>query len=130
MLKYVENAIPMEYQRGRTCTLRGGKPSHVVSSNSLINCKKCHAAKCFRHILEGNVHSSEALLANAADQDSTIWHKLHKNARQRTIPSHDPQRQSAAITEQLVSFSLNFSSISPVNSEMSAGFYDGHGLRV
>lgn len=125
----VENIL-MKSQRGRTCTPRNGQRSHMVSPNSLINCKKCHAAKCFRHILNSNVHSSEALLANAADSDSTIWHQLHLAARQRDVPSRLTQRQPVGIAEQLVFFAVNFSSTSPVNGETSVGFYDGRSLQV
>lgn len=119
-----------ELQRGRTCTLRNGRPSHTVPSNSLINCKMCHAAKCFRHVLRGNVHSAEVLLANAADPNSTIWHQLHKTARQRNVPTLEPWEQPVGMAERLVFFASNFSSTSPANSETSVGFYDGQGLEV
>ncbi|KAF9642821.1 hypothetical protein BDM02DRAFT_3192626 [Thelephora ganbajun] len=117
-------------RRGRTCTPRSGQRSHMAPPNFLINCKKCHAAKCFRHLLGGNIHSSEALLASVADSDSTIWHQLHLAARQRNVPSCWVQGQSIGIAEQLAFFALNFSSTSPVNGETSVGFYDGHGLQT
>lgn len=96
----------------------------MVSPSSLINCKKCHAAKCFRHILSGNVHSSEALLASAADSDSTTWHQIHQIARQRSVPSR-LQEEPVGMAERLVYFASNFSSTLPVGSEASVGFYDG-----
>ena len=117
-------------QRSRTCTPRGGEQSHTITPISLINCKKCHAAKCFQHILNGKVHCSEALLANAADQDSTIWHQIHQTARQRDIQSCGTQAQPLGIAEQLTFFASNFSSVSPIRSETSVGFYDGHGLQA
>ena len=127
---YTENVFLMKSQRGRTCTPRGGKNSHMMPPDSLINCKKCHAAKCFRHILNGKVHSSEALLANAADSDSTAWHQLHLTARHRDVPSRMTQRQPIGIAEQFVFFALNFSSTSPENGETSVGFYDRHDFQV
>ena len=102
----------------------------MMPSNSVINCKKCHAAKCFQHILNGNVHSSEALLATVADSDSTAWHQLHLNARQRNVPSRRTSAPTVDVVEQLAFFALNFSSTSPVNGETSAGFYDGRGSQV
>jgi len=119
-----------ELQRGRTCTLRNGRPSHTAPPNSLINCKRCHAAKCFRHTLSGKVHSSEVLLASAADTDDTTWHRLHQSARRRNVPSLQTWGQPIGMAERLVFFASNFSSTSPLNSETSIGFYDGRGLEV
>ncbi|KAF9643984.1 hypothetical protein BDM02DRAFT_3191015 [Thelephora ganbajun] len=78
---------------------------------------KCHTAKCFRHLLGGNIHSSEALLVSMADSDSTIWHQLHLAG------------QPIGIAEQFAFFALNFSSTSLVNGETSIGFYDRRGLQ-
>lgn len=118
------------FQRGITCTPRGGESSHTMSPNALINCKKCHAAKCFRHILNGSVHSSEALLAVSADSCGTTWHQLHKTARRRDLPSHWTQGQPVGHAERLVFFALGFLSTSPVNGETSLGFYDGQNSQV
>jgi hypothetical protein len=127
----VESTLLTELKRGRTCTpRRGGERSHTMPPYFLVNCKKCHAAKCFRHILDMNVHSSEAILAVAADPSGIVWHQLHQNARQRDLPSHWIQRQPVGLAERLVFFASNFSSTSPVNGETSIGFYDGQDLRV
>ena len=75
------------------------------------------------------MHSSEALLANAADSDSTVWHQLHQTARQREIPQSGYQLQSLNSGERLVFFALNFSSRSPVKDEAYIGFYDIEPLR-
>jgi hypothetical protein len=97
---------------------------------ALINCRKCHAAKCFRHILKGGVHSSEALLAVAADPSGIVWHQLHHAARQRDAPSHWTQGRLVGLAERLLFFASNFSGTSPVNGETSVGFYDGHDSEV
>ena len=127
---YIGDIHLTELQKGITCTLRGKRPSHTAPHNSLINCRRCHAAKCFWHALDGNVHSSEALLASRADPNNTTWHQLHQAARRRDIPSLQTWGQPVGMAERLVFFASNFSSTSPVNSETSVGFYDGRGLRV
>ncbi|KAF9642261.1 hypothetical protein BDM02DRAFT_3273532 [Thelephora ganbajun] len=113
-------------KKGKTCTPRGGKPSHPSPPIYLVNCKKCHAAKCFLHILQGSVHASEALLANAVDSGSTIWHKRHQEARERdTLPlarlslvhELDP-------SDRRVFFARYFSTASPLEPGMRIGFYD------
>lgn len=98
--------------------------------DALIHCKGCHASKCFRHILKGKVHSSEALLAVVADPSGTTWHQLHGAARHRDTPEHWTQGQSVGTAKRLTFFASNFSSTSPTNDETSVGFYDGHDLMV
>ena len=124
-----ENTRLMELQRGRTCTPRS-RSSHAVQPSYLINCKKCHSAKCFWHILDGNVHSSEALLASAADPSSAIWHQIHQMARRRDVTQHRTQGQPVDVAERFLFFALKFSGTSPVSGETSVGFYDGHGPQV
>jgi hypothetical protein len=76
------------------------------------------------------VHSAEALLANAADLNSAIWHQLHQVARRRVIPSNKAQVPLLGTAERLLFFTVNFSNASSVNDETSAGFYDGCDLQV
>lgn len=113
-------------QKGKTCTPRGGKPSHPSAPTFLVNCKKCHAAKCFSHILGGLAHASEALLANAADSESTAWHKLHQEARERK--EHPvtslPLVHGLNALDRRVFFGRHFLSTTPLQSDMQLGFYD------
>lgn len=113
-------------QKGKTCTPRRGMSSHPSHPVSLVNCKKCHAAKCFLHILQGSVHASEALLANAVDSGSAIWHKRHQEARERTIrPLKSlPLVHELEAPDRRVFFARHFSSASPLEPGMRVGFYD------
>ena len=119
-------------QRGKTCTLRGKKAhgkdqtSHLSPPISLVNCKKCHAAKCFLHILGGSVHASEVILASAAEPGSAVWHKRHQEARERK--EHPVTDLSSVfdldVQERRVFFARHFSSTSPLKPSMHLGFYD------
>lgn len=116
----------MLIQKGRTCTRRGGKPSHPSSTISLVNCRKCHAAKCFFHILQASIHASEALLASAADSGSAVWHKRHQEARERGILplANLPLVHDLDELDRRVFFARHFSSTSPLEPSMRVGFYD------
>ena len=113
-------------QKGKMCTPRGGKPSHSSPPVSLVNCKKCHAAKCFSHVLGGLVHTSEALLASTADSGNMVWHKRHQEARERK--EHQvaslPLVHELDVLDRRVFFGQHFSSASPLRSDMQLGFYD------
>lgn len=113
-------------QKGKTCTPRGGKPSHPSSHISLVNCKKCHAAKCFFHILQGSVHASEALLANTMESGSAAWHKRHQEARERNVLplASLPLVHKLDTLDRRVFFAWHFSSTSPFEAGMCTGFYD------
>lgn len=90
----------------------------------MINCRKCHAAKCFSHILQAQVHSSEALLANAADSNSNLWHQFHQTARQRDPVSSDDPMMLLNNAERLVFCAIKFPNGLALGSSTSAGFYD------
>lgn len=113
-------------QKGITCTPRGGLSSHQAPPDYLVNCKKCHAAKCFAHILGSSVHASEALLANAADSTGAVWHKRHQEARKRKISpvASLPRIQEFDSLYRRAFFAQHFSSTSPLEPSMRVGFYD------
>ena len=102
--------------------------SHPSSPISLVNCKKCHAAKCFLHILGGFVHASEAILASAAESGSAVWHKRHQEARARK--EHPVAFLLSVcdlnVLERRVFFARHFSSALPLKPGMQLGFYDTH----
>ena len=112
-----------------TCTLRT-RPSHRVPELTLINCKLCHAGRCYKHILSTyNIHSSGALLARLADGTSKTWHSLHQARRDAYTENYAWIKEMiwtgspAPLADRLVYFASNFSA-TPVNRALSAGFYD------
>lgn len=114
----------------RACTLRT-RPSHRVPEPTLINCKFCHAGRCYKHILSTyNVHSSEALLVSLADNTGKTWHALHQSKRDAYgenyawIKTMVRMGSPASLTDRLVYFASNFSSTTPINQAVSPGFYD------
>jgi hypothetical protein len=112
--------------KGKTCTRRKGKRSHSSPPISLVNCRKCHAAKCFSHILQEAVHASEALLAKATDLKGVVWHGRHQEARGRNIPplASVPLVHELNTLGRRVFFAQHFSSTSPLEPGMTIGFYD------
>ena len=104
--------------------------SHVVDGWAIIICKDCHSGRCFVHILEAGIHSSEALMT--ADPGSTHrkWHPMHIN-RQKRYESAVPGLLRAmelgsptAITDRLVYFAQTFRTPRPLSGGLSFGFYD------
>ena len=105
--------------------------SHRVSALSIINCKLCHANRCYKHILSTyNIHLSGALLSSLADITCKGWHALHQTRRD-TYGENYAQIKTlirtgspASFADRLVYFASNFSPTTPVNSALSPGFYD------
>ena len=119
----------------RACTIRKASvdaaPSHQVSSDSLINCRKCHSAKCFSHILANTgIHSSAALMVHASDSTHHNWHKFHVDNKNDyaggylDLVSAMKQWSHHDLNHRLVYFAMNFKPPRLVNTEVLSGFYD------
>lgn len=109
------------------CTPRQKRPSHQVSQGTYVECKGCHAAKCFMHILEGHVHASEAILSAASDPGGIAWHDFHQKAKNRQIrvaSEQFPIGTPPTLRTRLVYYAENFAHLLPVKSWMTSGFYD------
>jgi len=117
---------PME----RACTLRK-TPSHNVPKYSVINCKRCHANRCYKHILSTyHIHSAQALKAHLTDTTSTRWHNLHQEMKDMYTKNY-PQLRAAvrdgsnyALSHRLAYYASNFASTTPLNQAVTLGFYD------
>ena len=96
-----------------------------------MNCKGCHANRCYKHILSTySIHSSTALIAHLADGNSATWHRVHRDIRDeyakeypllKTAIKHGmpyPQRH------RLAYYASEFSANTPVNKATRLGFYD------
>ncbi|KAF5358337.1 hypothetical protein D9756_001403 [Leucocoprinus leucothites] len=65
-----------ERQPSKQCRRKG--ESHAVPSSWTLNCKKCHSAKCYPHLLEGStMHSMRALLLQEQDPSTVKYHEEH-----------------------------------------------------
>lgn len=114
----------------RTCSIQLA-PSHRVSKFSVINCRGCHANRCYKHILSNyHVHPAQALKADLADPTSTLWHNLHKEMRD-TYAKNYPQLRVAVragsnypLVHRLVYYASNFAPTAPLNQAVTVGFYD------
>lgn len=116
----------------RTCTVRKGQPSHQVDGHALINCKNCHASRCFQHILSTlNIHSSQAVLVYySTESPSEAWHKHHIDLKHDYLESY-PRLLSNMLTgsyhplnHRLAYFAHHFSTADPVSGNTMRGFYD------
>lgn len=142
MLQYVPTGeaeyiplIPSEnpfQEAKRTCTIRNGQPSHQVDGYALLNCKNCHASKCYQHILSTlNIHSSQAILVYyMTESSSDAWHKYHVELKHSYLESY-PQLLSNMVSgsyhplnHRLTYFALHFTATDPVSRNTERGFYD------
>jgi hypothetical protein len=125
--------IMRPFQRAkRACTPRGGQPSHQVDGYALLNCKSCHASKCYQHILSTlNIHSSQAILVYyTTESSSEAWHQHHIDLKHDYSESY-PRLLSNMLSgdyhplnHRLTYFAHRFSAADPVNRNTARGFYD------
>ena len=114
----------------RSCSIQPA-PSHRVHKFSVINCHRCHANRCYQHILSTyHVHSAQALRADLADATSTLWHNLHKEMKDAYAMNH-PQLRVAIragshypLVRRLTYYASNFAPAKPLNEAVTLGFYD------
>lgn len=80
-----------------------------------------------------NIHSIRALEAHLSDETSDSWHRLHQEVKgvySREFPQlKDAIREGTPYTlaHRLTYYSSNFASTTPVNQEVTIGFYDTPG---
>lgn len=122
----------------KTCTIRGGQPSHQVDGFTLLTCKGCHASKCYHHILSTfHIHSSQAVLVyHTTKSPSDVWHGHHLDLKHDYLESY-PRLLSSMLTgsyhplkHRLAYFALHFSTGDPTNRNTVRGFYDVGGITV
>jgi hypothetical protein len=122
----------------RQCTTRvANDPAHPVSTAELANCRKCHAYKCFTHVLHQNgVHAAEALLCLAADKDSATWHARHGGQSGAALASIESRVRSAeqagepcATSDALVVAAILYPTCRPKAGKwVQYGYYDAQPL--
>ena len=93
-------------------------------------CKECHSGKCFAHISETGIHSSEALMTVELDKTYGKWHSIH-TVRRETYEGMIPGLLWAtkmgvrtSINYRLVHFARIFQTPRPLNKQLTLGFYD------
>ncbi|KAF5315534.1 hypothetical protein D9611_004889 [Ephemerocybe angulata] len=101
-----------------------------------LNCKMCHNAKCFEHLLTVyNLHAADALIAWIhSDKDHHKYHKVHSNAKASYMEHRDQvklcQRLGEPPSSSVTPFfrthiALKHSTCRPVIYSLSKpGFYD------
>lgn len=97
---------------------------------TIIMCKECHSGKCFIHILEAGIHSSEALMIVDIDRTYRKWHSIHTNKQghyQNAVPGlilATKLGDKTEINDRLVHFARTFQTPRPMSKCVSLGFYD------
>ncbi|KAF9790994.1 hypothetical protein BJ322DRAFT_419660 [Thelephora terrestris] len=122
----------------RTCTIRKGQRSHTTQGYALLNCKNCHASRCYEHILSTlNIHSAQAILVYyTAQSPSEAWHKHHVDLRQDYLKSYSTLLSNMLsgsyhpLNHRLAYFAHHFSATDPVSKNTLRGFYDGDMIAV
>jgi hypothetical protein len=96
-----------------------------------VNCKGCHASRCYKHILSTySIHSSVALIAHLADDASATWHTIHRDVRDEY--GRDYPLLKAAIRHgrpyprghRFAYYASEFAVATPINEATCLGFYD------
>ena len=96
-----------------------------------MNCKGCHASRCYKHILSTySIHSSVALTAHLADDGSAIWHSVHRDVRDEYAKEYP--RLKVAVKHgmpyprhhRLAYYASEFAVKTPISEATRLGFYD------
>ncbi|KAF9454665.1 hypothetical protein P691DRAFT_656001 [Macrolepiota fuliginosa MF-IS2] len=125
------NQVCKDIRLSRSCRMAGD--SHPVPADWALNCKKCHAAKCFPHLLEGfRMHSMRALLLQEQDTSHILYHSRHIER----FSEYDDSKEALLVAQEegevypdfnvhMVYQSLTFQICQPVNNtHASLGWYD------
>ncbi|KAI0957513.1 hypothetical protein AcW1_005882 [Taiwanofungus camphoratus] len=104
---------------------------HRVPYLWAIYCDHCHDSKCFNHILEGGIHSAEAILAHHRDIKHDYWHQLHKETRQEFprskagVQAAEKTGGSSQLRDRLVMAAQRYRQCIPINQSFTKlGWYD------
>lgn len=111
---------------------RVSQESHPVAVAAALTCKKCHAGKCFPHLLDNRIHSMRAFLLQEQDNSHAVYHKEHASkfpeypARMQTLLIAQGEGKPCAEFNALMVFnSSTFRVCQPVNEvHAKMGWYD------
>jgi len=114
----------------RSCTIPPS-PSHRVPKLSVIFCRRCHANRCYKHILSTfHVHPAQAVKVDLADSTSTLWHNFHKEMRDTYTTNYSTLMvavragSSCPLNHRLAYYAEEFVPTTPLNQAVTLGFYD------
>ncbi|OBZ75450.1 hypothetical protein A0H81_04353 [Grifola frondosa] len=105
------------------------KSSHHVPFMSALQCSICHGARCFGHLLEGGMHSAEAILAYGPD-----WHRRHLACKSELAVAlsivNEAERNGGApqLKHRLMAAAWKFRSCKPIHPRTKVGWYDAEYL--
>lgn len=120
----------------RTCRSRQGGIiwSHALCYLSVLPCKKCHSALCFRHALLLGIHSASALLKRREDASSDeMWHEFHTTnkreflSRRRQVRDAEIRGERWRLDDRLALVASEFNVCRPANERWTKlGWYDNY----
>lgn len=117
-------------QPSKQCRIRG--ESHAVPSSWALSCKKCHASRCYPHLLqESMMHSMRALLLQEKDPTAVVYHEDHINKfpdykKEKEVLLDSQMEGSAPNFNVLMTYNaITFPLCQPVSHRhASLGWYD------
>ncbi|KAL5511133.1 hypothetical protein ACEPAH_4348 [Sanghuangporus vaninii] len=105
--------------------------THNVPAAGAINCKKCHAARCFKHILKCGFYVADALMLQLSDGTHEAWHSKHakfskKAWAAKTVDALEAEEMGGPCDMRvaLVLYSEKFTSRRPMSNKVKYGWYD------
>lgn len=91
----------------------------------------CHNGRCFQHLLENGIHSSEAVLLWHSDVTRKVWHARHIGAGKGVyglglgdVEKAGREGISLTVRFQLVAMAQKYPDCRPLNSRVKRGWYD------
>ncbi|KAL5532641.1 hypothetical protein ACEPAF_4415 [Sanghuangporus sanghuang] len=110
---------------------KGDQTRHNVPAAGAINCKKCHAARCFKHILKCGFYVADALMLHLSDGTHEAWHSKHAKISKKTWAAKTVDALKAEemggpcdMRVALVLYAERFTSCRPMSNKVKYGWYD------
>ncbi|KAL5529720.1 hypothetical protein ACEPAG_5705 [Sanghuangporus baumii] len=110
---------------------KGTRTTHDVPAAGAINCKKCHAARCFKHILDYGFHVADALKLLLSDASHETWHSKHTKisrkiwaAKTADVLKAEEMGEPCDMRVALVLYAEKFTSCRPTSNKVKYGWYD------
>ncbi|KAL5489802.1 hypothetical protein ACEPAI_4634 [Sanghuangporus weigelae] len=110
---------------------KGDQTRHNVPAAGAINCKKCHAARCFKHILKCGSYVADALMLQLSDGTHEEWHSKHTKTSKKVWAAKTVDALKAEeiggpcdMRVALVLYAEKFTSCRPMCNKVKYGWYD------
>lgn len=137
-LSYSNTYLFEKFAGSRKCApITPREASHEVPGPWSLNCKKCHKAKCYTHMLQYmHMHSVEAMISYFQSESHDIYHNHHRISKSH-YEEHLTQTQEAESRGEAPDLNVYLAYITseylfgrPWRAILQAGWYDSDDVVV